>query len=109
MSKVEMDITTIEEILIGFTVFLGAFAMIKIIEGWYFSHQVCKHLSSNASKANLILPGSFIPNSKLSTDGVSLKLRSIKAFKVSVLLILSVFLVTALGIELLKVLDAKAI
>jgi hypothetical protein len=109
MSKVEMDIAIIEEIIIGACFILAVIAAIKIIEGWYFSHQVSKHLNSGSSKANLILPGSFIPNSKLSPDGVNLKNRSVKAFKISVILMLSVILVTALGIELLKVLDAKTI
>jgi hypothetical protein len=109
MAKVDMDIAVIEEIIIGACFLLGLFAVIKIIEGWYFSHQVGKHLNSDASKANLVLPGSFIPSSKLSPDGLNLKNRSVKALKISVILMLSVILVTALGIELLKVIDAKSI
>jgi len=104
-----MEISIIEEIIVGLCFVLGLMAAAKIIEGWYLSHQVGKHLNSGASEANLIMPGSFIPSSKLSPDGVALKVRSVKAFKVSIILILSVILVTALGIEYLKVLDAQAI
>tara|TARA_R110001599_G_scaffold342908_1_gene565096 strand:- start:3028 stop:3249 length:222 start_codon:yes stop_codon:yes gene_type:complete len=65
MAIVDMDIAVIEGIIIGACFLLGLFAVIKIIEGWHFSNQVGKHLNSDASKANLVLPGSLIPNSRL--------------------------------------------